>query len=172
MYNYNDQFTPSGPKAHIGAATSMRSMYVGTFTDLGRMESWVTFSRKESHTDIQPLMRPGIEPGTFRLGGRDLTTAPTPPLCANPSALFSLDAVQATCMSWAAQEQFILTLSLPRVINFKFPLRPHQKILHHTAWRVAFHSLLRWKMILLPILTISLIHFSFRRLGEGTFWTW
>ena len=44
------------------------------------MESWVNLSGKEGHTDIQPLMRPGIEPGTFRLGGRDLTTAPTPPL--------------------------------------------------------------------------------------------
>ena len=29
-----------------------------------------------------------------------------------------------------------LCLSLPRVINFKFTLRPHQKyVLHHTVWR-------------------------------------
>ena len=35
---------------------------------------------------------------------------------------------------------------------------------------LAFHSLLRWKMIALPILTTSLIHFLFKRLGECTFW--
>ena len=47
-------------------------MYAGThLTDLGR---------KEGHTDIQPSARPGIEPGTYGLGGRDLTTVPTPPL--------------------------------------------------------------------------------------------
>ena len=33
------------------------------------------------------------------------------------------------------------------------------EILHHTVWRT-FHSLLRWKMMILPILTISLIHLS------------
>ena len=41
------------------------------------MESWVNFSEKEGHTDIQPSTRPGIEPGTFRLEGRDLPTAST-----------------------------------------------------------------------------------------------
>ena len=35
---------------------------------------------------------------------------------------------------------------------------------------LAFHSLLRWKMIILPFLTISPMRFSFRRLGECTFW--
>ena len=36
----------------------------------------------------------------------------------------------------------------------------------------AFHSLLGWTMILLPILTTSLIHLPSKRLGECTFWTW
>ena len=44
------------------------------------MESWVNFSGKEGHPNIQPSTRPGIKPGTSGLGGRDLTTAPTPPL--------------------------------------------------------------------------------------------
>ena len=43
-----------------------------------------------------------------------------------------------------------------RVINFKFPLQPHQKY-HITRYD---HSLLRWTMIILPILPTSLIHFS------------
>ena len=37
---------------------------------------------------------------------------------------------------------------------------------------LAFHSLLRWKMIMLPILITSPIHFSLGRLGECSFWTW
>ena len=47
------------------------------------------------------------------------------------------------------------------MINFKFPLQPHQKqyITQHEDF-LAFHRLLRWKMILLPILTTSIIHFS------------
>ena len=66
---YNDQFTPSGP----GSIYTKRSMYAGThFTDPGRMESWVNFSGKEGHSNIQPSTRPGIEPGTSGLGGRDL----------------------------------------------------------------------------------------------------
>ena len=42
----------------------------------------------------------------------------------------------------------------------------------HSMKNLAFHSLLRWKMIILPILITSLIHFSLGRLGECTFWTW
>ena len=56
------------------------------------------------------------------------------------------------------------TLSLPRVtINSKFPLQPHQKshsFTSHGMKNFAFHSFLRWKMITLPILTTSLMHFS------------
>ena len=57
-------------------------MYAGIhFTDPERIESWVNFSGKEGQPNIQPLTRPGIEPGTASgLGGKDLTTAPTPPL--------------------------------------------------------------------------------------------
>ena len=29
----------------------------------------------------------------------------------------------------------IYSISFPRVINFKFPLQPHQKCFHHTVWR-------------------------------------
>ena len=37
---------------------------------------------------------------------------------------------------------------------------------------LAFHSLFRWKTIITPLLTSSLIRFSLGRLGERTFWTW
>ena len=47
-----------------------------------------------------------------------------------------------------------------RVIKFKFSLQSHQKY-HITHMKnLAFHSFLKWKMIILPILTISLIHSS------------
>ena len=74
----------------------------------------------------------------------------------------------ATCsgMGWT-----FLTLSLPRVINVKFPLQPHQKYYIAQYEDFAFHSLLRRQMIVLPIPTAQLIHFFYRRLGECTFWT-
>ena len=65
-----------------------------------------------------------------------------------------------------------LTLPLPRVSNFKFPCSLTRNITSHSMKNLAFHSLLRWKMIILPILTTSFIHFSLGRLGECTFWTW
>ena len=40
----------------------------------------------------------------------------------------------------------------------------------HSMENLAFHNSLRWKMIALPILTTSLIHFLFKRFGECTFW--
>ena len=39
----------------------------------------MNFSGKEGHPNIQPSTRPGIEPGTSGLGGRDLNH------CANPN---------------------------------------------------------------------------------------
>ena len=68
-------------------------MYAAThFTDLGRIESWVNFSGKGGHTDIQPSTRPGIGPGTFGLGGKDLTTAPTPlSLCCHSRGALSFE---------------------------------------------------------------------------------
>ena len=54
-------------------------IYAGThFTDPGRMESWVNFSRKEGHPNNLPLTRPGIELETSGLGGRDLNHCPNP----------------------------------------------------------------------------------------------
>ena len=64
-----------------------------------------------------------------------------------------------------------LTLSLLRVINFKFPLQPQQKYYITQYGELGFYSLLRWKMIILPILPTSIIHFLSNRLGECTFWS-
>ena len=47
---------------------------------------WYSFYRPREDGKLSELQRerrsarPGIEPGTYGLGGRDLTTAPTPPL--------------------------------------------------------------------------------------------
>ena len=53
-----------------------------------------------------------------------------------------------------------LTLSLPRVINYQFYLQP---ITPRTCDEFGFPSLMRWKMIIPPILTTSLTHFSSKR---------
>ena len=65
-----------------------------------------------------------------------------------------------------------LTLSLPRVINFKFPLQPHKKHRIKRMKNLTSISLLRWQMIILPILTTVLITFHFKSLEECTLWTW
>ena len=44
-----------------------------------------------------------------------------------------------------------LTLSLQRVIHFKIPLPPQQKYYITQCQELGFHSLLQWKMIILPI---------------------
>ena len=56
-----------------------------------------------------------------------------------------------------------LTLSLPSVINFKFPLQPHQKYsnISHSMKNLACNSLLRWKMIMLQILTHTFLFTPF-----------
>ena len=43
------------------------------------------------------------------------------------------------------------------------------EILHHAVGRTWLSNLLRWKMIILPILTTSLIHFSFKGLENILF---
>ena len=54
------------------------------------------------------------------------------------------------------QESFDLTLSLPTVINLKFPVQPHN------MKNLAFHTSLGWKIINLPILTTSHLQFPFK----------
>ena len=58
--------------------------------------------------------------------------------------------------------RMMLTLSLLRVINVKFPLQPTRNITSHSKESLAFHSLLRWKMIVIQILATSLMHFLFK----------
>ena len=57
--------------------------------------------------------------------------------------------------------------SLPRVTNFKFPLQPNWKyyITQYEELRLSSLTVLRWEIIILPILTTSLIHLSLKRLG-------
>ena len=62
-------------------------------------------------------------------------------------------------------------LRVLRVIIVKFPPQPHQKHYITQYKERGFHSLLRWKMIILQIPATSLIHFLFNRLGECTFWS-
>ena len=51
-----------------------------------------------------------------------------------------------------------------------FPSSPTRNITSHSKENLGFHTLLRWKMIIIQILAISLMHFLFKRLGEWTFW--
>ena len=53
-----------------------------------------------------------------------------------------------------------------------FPCSLTRNITSHSMENFVFHSLLRWKMIIKPILNTSLIHLSLGRLGECSFWTW
>ena len=45
-----------------------------------------------------------------------------------------------------------------------------RNITSHSKENLAFHTLLRWKMIIIQILATPLMHFPFKRLGECTFW--
>ena len=60
---------------------------------------------------------------------------------------------------------FILPL-LPRVIDFKFPCSLTKNITSYSKENLAFHSLPRWKMIILPVLKFLTYTFL------CTFWTW
>ena len=53
-----------------------------------------------------------------------------------------------------------------------FPCSLTRNITPHGMKNVAVHSALRWKMIMLLIVTTSLTHCSLGRLGECIFWTW
>ena len=52
----------------------------------------------------------------------------------------------------------------------KFPCSLTRNMTSHSMENLTFHSLLRWKVIILQILTTSLIQLLFERLGEYTFW--
>ena len=55
--------------------------------------------------------------------------------------------------------------------NFSCSLTSNK--LRRTIWRTwLFIAYSDWKMIILPILTVSLTNFSLKRLGECTFWAW
>ena len=46
------------------------------------------------------------------------------------------------------------------------------EILHHSMKKMALHSFLRWKLIILPIPTTSPIHLSLKGWENVCFWTW
>ena len=53
-----------------------------------------------------------------------------------------------------------------------FPCSLPRNITSHSMKNLAFHSSLRWEMIILPILTMSLKHFSLKGWENVIFWTW
>ena len=61
-----------------------------------------------------------------------------------------------------------LTLPFPRVIS-NFSHSPTTNITSHSMKNLAFHPFLGWNIIILPILNTSLVHFSWKRLGEYFF---
>ena len=52
----------------------------------------------------------------------------------------------------------------------KFPCSLTRNMTSHSMENLTFHSLLRWKVIILQILATSVIQSLFERLGEYTFW--
>ena len=75
----------------------------------------------------------------------------------------------STCLS---QIETRLSVFTPKSAQFQIsPAASPDKNTSHSMENLVVHSLLTWKMNILPILTISLIHFSLGRLGECTFWT-
>ena len=52
----------------------------------------------------------------------------------------------------------------------KFPCSLTRNMTSHSMENLTFHSLLRWKVIILQIIATSLIQSLFERLGEYTFW--
>ena len=93
-----------------------------------------------------------------------------------PCLYIGMNSVLPNCgtLFWPLQETLLrhnvyCSISLI-VINVKFLLQPHQKYTSHSKENLAFHSLLRWKMIIIQILATPLMHFLFKRLGECTFW--
>ena len=67
------------------------------------------------------------------------------------------------------QPLFVVNLVKLHLTALKFLLQPQQKYDLTLCGELRFHSFLRGKMVILPTLSISLIHFSFRRLGECSF---
>ena len=65
-----------------------------------------------------------------------------------------------------------LTLSLPRVINFKFLFQSLTRDISYSMENLAIDSLLRWKLIEQSFLTTSLNHFLLEWLGEFALWAW
>ena len=59
-----------------------------------------------------------------------------------------LEEAAASILQYTVRTAFLI-LSLPRVINIKFLLQPHQKYNSHSVKYLAFQSLLRGKMIIL-----------------------
>ena len=64
------------------------------------------------------------------------------------------------------------TFSLPRVINVRFPCSLSSNSTSHSMKNLAFHSLLGWKIIILPNSHCITYTFLYKRLGECTFWSW
>ena len=81
-----------------------------------------------------------------------------------PSAANNLDSilVYEAPLTPAIRTKLSLTLSLPSLINFKFPCSLTRNMTSHSKENLAFYHLRRWKMIMLPILTTSLIHCSLK----------
>ena len=66
----------------------------------------------------------------------------------------------------------LLTLSLPRVINFNFLFQSLTRDISYSMENLAIDSLLRWKFIEQSFLTTSLNQFLLERLGGFVLWAW
>ena len=104
-----------------------------------------------------------------RTAWRSAKTHPTLPSrerCVHACA-FPVLGLEREWMSYSSRgrKKYLLTLS-------NFPSSLTRNITSHSMETLAFHSLLRSQMIILPILTASPLRFSLGKLGECTFRTW
>ena len=76
-------------------------------------------------------------------------------------------------IKWVLWLEFFWWRFIPQEWSISnFPCSLIRNITLHSRENLAFYSLLRWKMIILLILTTFRIHVSLKSLEECTFWTW
>ena len=137
---------------------------------LGMPRPWYCFAniKTTSSTEIQLPSQPSV--GSIEIGGDIVAHHCTGK---GGGANISKFYIKANCPTSRIVGLHIIMLVFSQewsMSNFSCSIT--RNITSHSIKNLASHHLLRWKMIILPILTTSLMHFSFEGLGECTFLTW
>ena len=115
--------------------------------------------------------RRGRGRGGKEKGRKELFSIPPLPRMGDEGLMLETSAIDIL-RAFHYPDQLSVHLAKWTISNFLCRLLT-RNIISHSMKDVAFHRLLRWKMIILPILTTSPTYtFLFKRLGEYTLWTW